>query len=293
MKLRHRVETIFLHILFAAFRVMPLDASSAAGGWIGRTIGPRLPSTKKAHANLRLALPEKSDDEYRKIVTGMWDNLGRVMAEYPHLEKIGRERTEIVNAARLQAMNRDELPGIVFSGHLANWEVIMSGTLYQAALPLDAIYRVPNNPGAAKLLDRTRTLNHRLGSIPKSRGGTRALIQSMQQGRHIVMLIDQKYNEGIAVPFFGRPAMTSTAFVQLCQKFHCPLIPLRMERLQGARFRITAHEPMMLFDEEGKALPPETVIARTHEYLEEWIRERPEQWLWIHRRWDSAALQSS
>ncbi|HEY8189631.1 MAG TPA: lipid A biosynthesis acyltransferase, partial [Micavibrio sp.] len=131
---------------------MPLDAASAAGGWIGRTIGPHLPSTKRAHANLRLALPAKSDAEYKKIVIEMWDNLGRIMAEYPHLEKIGRERTEIVNTIPLQAMNKDGLPGIVFSGHLANWEIVMSGMLYQAELPLDAIYRVPNNPGAAKLL---------------------------------------------------------------------------------------------------------------------------------------------
>lgn len=293
MKFRHRIETAFLYLLFGVFRLMPLDAASAAGGWIGRTIGPCLPSTKKAHANLRLALPGKSDDEYKKIVAGMWDNLGRIMAEYPHLEKIGRERTEIVNPAPLAAIKEDRLPAIIFSGHMANWEVFLSGMLHQADLPLDAIYRAPNNPGAAKILDRVRTMNHRLKSIPKSRGGTRAFVQAMQQGRHIAILIDQKYNEGIAVPFFGHPAMTATAFVLLCQKFNCPLLPLRIERLRGARFRLTVHEPMVLFDSEGHPLPAETATARAHEYLEEWIRERPEQWLWIHRRWDSAALQSS
>jgi KDO2-lipid IV(A) lauroyltransferase len=293
MKFRHRIEAACLHLLFCIFRLMPLDAASATGGWVGRIIGPLLPSSQKAHANLRLALPGKGNDEYKRIVTGMWDNLGRVMAEYPHLEKIGRERTEIVNPASLAAIKEDELPAILFSGHMANWEVIMSGMLYQADLPLDAIYRAPNNPGAAKLLDRARTLDHKLGSIPKSRGGTRAFVQAMQQNRHIAMLIDQKYNEGIAVPFFGHPAMTATAFILLCQKFHCPLIPLRVERLEGARFRLTAQEPMVLFDQEGGPLPPEIAIARAHEYLEGWIRERPEQWLWIHRRWNSAAFQSS
>lgn len=293
MKLRHRIETVFLHILFGAFKAMPLDAASATGGWIGRTLGPHLPSTKKAHTNLLLALPGKSDEEYKKIVGGMWDNLGRIMAEYPHLEQIGRERTEIVNSAPLTMVKEDGLPAILFSGHMANWEVIMSGMFYQADLPLDAIYRAPNNPGAAKILDRARTLNHKLISIPKSRGGTRAFVQAMQQGRHIAMLIDQKYNEGIAVPFFGHPAMTATAFVLLCQKFNCPLIPLRVERLNGAHFRLTVHEPMALFDGEGHPLPAETATVRAHEYLEDWIRERPEQWLWIHRRWNSAALQSS
>ena len=292
-KIRYIIEAALLYMLFFFFRVMPLDAASACGGWLGRNIGPHLSASRKALKNLHAALPGKTDAEYTAIIEGMWDNLGRTIAEYPHLDKIGRNRTICINREALQKLSSDNLPGVLFTGHLANWEVSATGLLHQGGLPVDIVYRTPNNPWVAELLDRARSLNHRLPTIPKSRSSVRAMIQTMQQGRHIGMLIDQKYNEGIAVPFFGIPAMTSPAFVQLCQKFKCPLVPGRIERLNGARFRMTIYEPLKLFDDNGTPLPVEAVIAVAHAHLESWIREKPEQWLWLHRRWDPAALQSS
>jgi len=288
-KLRYIIEAMLLYILFFIFKIMPLDMASGCGGWLGRTMGPRMAASRKAIKNLRSAFPDKSDDEYAHIIRGMWDNLGRTIAEYPHLDKIGRERTDCVNAETLSTMANDNLPGILFTGHIANWEVSATGLLHQGNLPVDIVYRAPNNPWVTSLLDKARSLNHRLQTIPKSRSGTRALLHAMQQGHHIGMLIDQKYNEGISVPFFGKPAMTSPAFVQLCQKFQSPLVPGRIERLEGANFRITIYDPLKIFDENDQALPIETVISAAHTHLESWIREKPEQWLWLHRRWDSAA----
>lgn len=284
-KIRYAAEAVLLHLLFVLFGVMPVDMASACGGWAGRTVGPRMAASRKALNNLRAALPGKTETEYVQIVRGMWDNLGRVIAEYPHLAKIGRERTEIRDNGILNAIGNDGLPAVFITGHLANWEACAAALLEQAEVALDLIYREPNNPGAAKLLDRARTMGGRLATIPKSRSSVRAMVHAMQQGRKIGMLIDQKYNEGIPVPFFGRPAMTSPAFVQLCQKFKCPLIPGRIERTGGAHFRMTACEPLKLFDDSGAALPAETVIAAAHALFESWIAERPEQWLWLHRRW--------
>ncbi|MBI4030362.1 MAG: lipid A biosynthesis acyltransferase, partial [Proteobacteria bacterium] len=282
-----------LYVLFFIFKIMPLDMASSCGGAIGRLIGPRLAASRKAKANLKFVFPDIGDEKADEITKGMWENLGRVFAEYPHLEKIGRERVEIINDHILDSLKNDGMPGILFSAHMANWEALCAAFLTRKNLPVYGIYRAPNNPWAAALVHRARSYDARVPAFPKSRSGTRALLQAMKEGHHIGILIDQKYNEGIAVPFLGKPAMTSPAFAQLCQKFLCPLVPARIERLQGARFRLTVEKPVKTFDENQKPLPVGETVAACHEYLGRWIKERPEQWLWLHRRWDSAALQSS
>ena len=116
------------------------------------------------------------------------------------------------------------------------------------------------------------------------------MMAALKQGRVLGMLIDQKYNEGLAVPFFGQPAMTNPVFVQMAQRYNGFLIPARAERLGGAHFRLTLHPPLALADQAGHPRTAEDVLAEAHRLLEEWIRERPEQWLWIHKRWDSKNL---
>ncbi len=119
------------------------------------------------------------------------------------------------------------------------------------------------------------------------------MVESLKEGRYLGMLIDQKYNEGLPVSFFGREAMSSPAFVQLAQKFDCPLIPGRIERLGGAHFRVTAFAPMKIFEADGKPRQAEDVMEEAHRLLEAWIMERPEQWLWLHRRWRTDAAEKT
>lgn len=291
--LRYKLEYAALLLLFLLFRALPLDAASGLGGWVGRTVGPRLAASRKALANLRAALPGREDAFYARTISGMWDNLGRIIAEYPHLPDIARQRTEIVNGEILEKLRDDGRPAILFSGHLGNWETSAGAFAHLYDFAVDLIYRAPNNPDVARLLDRARSLNGEVPTIPKSRAGARRMIEALREGRHLAILIDQKFNQGLAVPLFGRPAMTSPSFVQLAQRFDCPLVPVRFERLTGAHFRLTIHPPMALRDDSGASRPVEEVIGQAHAMLESWVSEKPEQWLWLHRRWNSAALKPS
>jgi Kdo2-lipid IVA lauroyltransferase/acyltransferase len=220
----------------------------------------------------------------------MWDNLGRVMAEYPHLKQIGRERVEIVNSSLIEGLVRDKKPAIFITGHIANWEAFVAAGQNKLGLTMDVIYRAPNNPWVDKLLNDVRSQSGDIVTIPKSKTSVRPMVESLKQGRYLGMLIDQKYNEGIPVTFFGRPAMTSPAYAQLAQKFGCPLIPGRIERLGGAHFRVTAFAPMALNGTDGKPRPVADICEEAHRLMESWIAERPEHWLWLHRRWRSSAL---
>jgi len=284
---RYMLEAVLMGTLMALFRLMPLDVASATGGAIGRAIGPRLAASRKALRNIGETLPQTSEDERKKIIAGMWENLGRVVAEYPHLREIGRDRATFVCSDTVKEILAGKKPCMMISCHISNWEIGSASLSEQYDIPLDLTYRAPNNPYVDKMLQNARSLDGKVRGYAKSRSGGQDIIRAMREGRSIAILIDQKYNEGVAVPFFGRPAMTNPVFVQLARKFGYPVIPAQLERTDGANFTITLHDPLIF---EGRET--EAIIAQAHTHLEEWIRKRPEQWLWLHRRWDSQKLET-
>ena len=277
-KIRYAIEALTLSIFMIISKLLPLDWASAMGGFIGRRLGPRMAVSRKAKAHLQIAFPDIDESRINEIITGMWDNLGRVMMEYPHLTKIGKERTEIIGAEILERYRGQ--PALIISGHFANWECCPPALYLQYNHQASPIYRAPNNPLSDKMLEYTRSLAGKIKAIPKSKSGTRHIVNALKEGRFIGMLLDQKYNEGVAVDFFGKPAMTSPIFAQLAQKFDCPVIPLRIERTKGANFKITIEEPVNIIDKSS-----EQMIKEIHTLFEEWIKDRPEQWLWLHKRW--------
>ena len=284
-RVAHPLEALLALAACALFRALPVDAASSLGAWIGRTVGPFLPGTRRARRNLERAFPEKSDAEIAAIIRGMWDNLGRVMAEYPHLDSIGGPggRVEVTGAEHIQAMRDDGRAGILVSGHCANWEV-PSVVARKMGIELALVYRAPNNPRVARLLVGLRGAASGT-HIPKGQEGARALVRHLARNGHAGLLIDQKMNDGIPVPFFGRDAMTAPAAAQLALRFGIPLCPARIERLDGARFRITVLPPMEPPDSGDRNADVRILMERLNALLEQWIRERPAEWLWLHRRW--------
>lgn len=285
-RVRYFVEGIILRLMLGLFGLLPLDAASSFGGFIGRSIGPRLAASRKALHNLQRGLPGHTEAEYKKIISGMWDNLGRVMAEYPHLYKIGQERVEFVNAAIIDDLQTDDKPSLLFSAHMGNWEISAATLMALKNFRTDLIYRPLNNPVSDRLIMQARLKGGMTRPIPKSHIGARQMVRCLSEGGNIGMLVDQKYNGGVPVHFFGRLAMTSPAYVQLAQRFDCPLIPVRIERLGGAHFRVTFFDNL-----PHKDRPVTDVLEDAHRLIEGWVRERPEQWLWLHKRWDSKQLQ--
>jgi Kdo2-lipid IVA lauroyltransferase/acyltransferase len=286
MKHRWRsiAEAALLFPLYGVFSVLPVDSASALGGWIGRRVGPFLPSHKIARQNLTRCFPEKSPAEIKKILTGMWDNLGRVMAEYSHLDTLwATGRIEFVGTEYADLLRDDGKPGLLMGGHLGNWEV---GPIACAAfgVPLAVVYRIPNNLYVARLLAHARKAvsSH---TFPKGPNGARLLFKHLHAGGHAGLLVDQKMNDGVPIPFFGRPAMTAPAIAQLGMRLDCPLVPLRSERLGGARFRVTLMPPLTLPRTGDSHADAVVLMTEFNRQLEIWVRERPEQWLWVHRRW--------
>lgn len=278
-------EAAGLVAVMTIFACLPVDWASGLGGFIGRTVGPRLGVSRRALRNLRLAMPQNGDAENRRILGGMWDNLCRAIAEYPHLAKIsaaGAGRVEIVNGDGLAGTASGGKQSILFGGHLANWEIGPATVHLLMGPSLLSVYRAANNPWVDRLM---RSFHGIRRAVPKGSAGGRELVRHLRHGGSVAMLVDQKQNDGIAVPFFGRDAMTAPAIARLGYRFGCPLVPVRVERLNGARFRCTVMAPIELAETGDAATDVLATMARVNAVLERWIVARPEQWLWVHSRW--------
>jgi len=282
----HPVQGLAGHLFFALIRLLPIAVASGLGGWIGRTIGPRLGITRRARRNLKNAFPEMSDADMEIIISNMWDNLCRTVMEYPLLGRIqvytDNPHVEVVGVEHLDNLRDDGNPGIFFSGHLANWE-IPAISITKRGLESHLVYRAPNNPYVDGLFQRRHLKDGTL--IPKGPTGARLALKALANGGHLGMLVDQKMNDGIAAPLFGRDAMTAPALAQLALKFDCPVVPVRCERVGGASFRITCYPPIDLAPSGNRTADVLRITTEVNRILEGWIREQPAQWLWLHNRW--------
>ncbi len=278
--LRYMVEAFVLHGLFGLMRLLPVRVASALGGFLARTIGPHLAASRKALQNLANATPCPPNP--KRIVVDMWDNLGRVAAEYPHLSTIVEDRLEVHGQDILDDLLARECGGIFISAHMANWEILIPAAQKRLGVEVALTYRRPNNPRAAQLLEKARADAGITLALPKGRKTGPRLIETLKNHGYVGMLVDQKYNGGLAVPFFGRPAMTNPVFVRLAQKYNVPIVPVQVERVAHARFRITVHPPIEV--SQGEAAIAQA-LHHIHNLLEAWILAHPAQWLWLHKRW--------
>jgi KDO2-lipid IV(A) lauroyltransferase len=280
--------------LIKGLRLIPPDALADFAGWAMRVLGPLLPENKLGRANLTAAFPEKSAAEIDAILRGVWDNLGRMGAEFAHLDrlldhdpahpdKFGRiDFTQQVSDRFLQLAN-DGKPALIFASHLANWEL---PAICAATNRLDSavLYRRPNIAAIDRWLRETRTAS--MGELIASGFDAPVKIaDALKRGAHVGMLVDQYYRRGVPVTFFGRRTNANPLLARLAQHFDCPIHGVRMVRLPGHRFRAELTEAIApVRDADGKVDIAGTMQIITG-VIESWIREHPEQWLCLHRRW--------
>ena len=286
--LRYALEAAVFFSVIGFFSVFPVDLASAIGGWFGRTLLYRSYLSNRARENVSVAYPNIGANEREQIIREMWDNLGRNIAEYAHLRKMSiRGNSPRIDLTGLQ--NYENVAtrgkGIIFiSAHFANWE-IMPFAATQYGVEGGEVYRPVNNPFVNRWLVRQRRLNGPKEQIAKGAPGTRRIFTLLRACKAIFVLVDQKTNEGLAAPFFGRDAMTTPAPAGLALKLGAVLVPISNERLGGARFRMTTH-PAIEFSPSGDhARDVLALTTRINEAIESCVRYRPSQWLWIHRRW--------
>lgn len=286
-QLRYIAEAIALSLLFAFFRMLPLTAASNAGGAIARTIGPFMFAHRTAKRNLRKAFPDMPREERQRILRDMWDNLGRVTAEMPHLPSAAITKTITCKGSEHMVAHKGKTI-MFFSAHTGNWE-LLPYVAESYGIPIALAYRLANNPYVDRMVSAIRATRTTAMFAKGPQGGLK-LLRAIKSGISPAMLVDQKMNTGIAVPFFGREAMTATAIAELALRYDLPIIPARVIRKEKAQFEVIIYPPLdyqKTGDQERDVLH---IMTRINQTLESWIRECPEQWFWVHKRWPSERI---
>ena len=279
---------------FALLRALGPDRAASLGAWVTRTLGPHLKQHRVARGNIQAALPALTAAEHQRILMEAWDNLGRVGAEYVHLADIYDFDLAHPNTGRIEASDeviartialRDGGPALLFSAHLANWEL---PALVPARHGMESavLYRTPNNPVVAEeVLRLRRGMMGRL--VAANITAPRALSEALYAGHVVGMVVDQHFSRGPVVQMMGRPAHANPLLAQLARRHECPVHGARAIRLPNGRFRLELTPALELpRDAKGKI----DVAAATqviNDVIAGWVQEYPGQWLWMHRRWRS------
>ena len=293
-QLKHYLEYAAAWPVHGVLSRMQVDAASNVLGAVGRAIGPRIGLSDRVRDNIRLVWPDMPNDEIEKIVRGVWDNFSRVSNDYWSLDKIRRDqnnRIEIVGAEHLDALRESGKSGILFAGHIGNWEMVTLAARMRD-LPLTVVYRPFNNPLIDALV-RDWQRGSGVELIMKGRDGARRLTQVLKGDGHTIMLVDVRMNDGVMAPFLGVDAMTPSAPAALALKYGAMLVPCRVERTGPAHFRVTVEEPQPPVDTGDRN--PDILATTTwiNDRISAWIVDKPEQWMWFHRRWGKRAKQNA
>jgi Kdo2-lipid IVA lauroyltransferase/acyltransferase len=262
-------------------------------GRIARSIGPLMREQKIGRANLTAAFPEKSPAEIEAILAGVWDNLGRVGAEFAHLDHIWEHDPARSEDSRIEIGTRsyelftqlrlDGKPALIFASHLANWEL---PALAAVAHGLDTaiLYRRPNIAAADRIIQDMRAV--KMGTlIPAGRDAPLKLAEALKNGQHVGMLVDQYLTNGVEVTFFGRKTKANPMLARLLRQIECPVHGVRIVRLPGYRFRGELSEEVKPLRDAAGQIDIQGTMQAVTSVIEGWIREYPDQWLWLHRRW--------
>lgn len=278
---------------FALVRALGPDRASNLGGAGARLLGPLTPAHRIARENIEASFPEKTQAERAAILSGAWDNLGRTAAEYVHMGEIfdfdperpntGRIEIPEDSIARFVQLRDDGKPAIFFAAHLANWELpAVAAKSY--GLPSAALYRTPNNPRIAH--DVLRMRRDVMGElIPAGTTAPIRMMEALDAGLHLGMLVDQRFGRGPRIRFLGRTASANPLLARLARRFDCPVHGARAIRLPGNRFRLEMTDAITLPRDARGQVDIDAATQAVNDIIEVWIREHPDQWLWQHRRW--------
>ena len=280
-----RLEALAFDVVILFARMLPVDVVSDFGSWFFKAFGPLTGAHNVAETNLRIVFPQASDAEIARLLVEQWDNTGRTFLELLIMDRIigSHDRVEVVNGHRLNEIAAKQEPVVFVSGHFSNFEV-MPATIVNSPVQCHITYRAMNNPLIDKRVKDGRAAYGVELFAPKGEA-TRDLMSALSNGQSVALMNDQKFNAGLALPFFGHVAHTAPGPSRLALKYDAPLQTMSVERTKGARYRVVVHEPIHLEQSGDRARDIETAVRRVNEWVEARVRERPEEWFWVHKRW--------
>ena len=282
--IKYFLQFLIILILFVFFKVLGLKFASYISGKIISSIGPFFRSKNLIKSNILKALPNSSENKVNEISKMMWNNYGRILAEYMFIKKFRmsavKSTIKIVGQEKIDAIKESNEPVIFISGHFNNFE-LMAMHLEKSGVNLAAIYRPLNNKFLNFIMERIRKKYICKNQIKKGISGTKQLLTFFKKKTSIALMIDQRVSQGVLSKFFQHNAFTTTIPAQFAKKFKCKIVPVYIERIHGVNFKLTIHDPIKYSNNESI----ESITLSLNILLEKMILKNPEQWIWSHNRW--------
>ena len=282
--IKYFFQFLLATICFILFKILGATLSSIISGKIFELIGPFFRSEEIINSNIKRALPDVDSEEIKKIKKSMWNNYGRVFAEYMFIKnfRVGNlsSKIDIEGKNILDEIIKSKKQVVFISGHLGNFE-LMAMSIEKAGINLSTIYRPLNNIFLNKIMETIREKYICKYQIKKGIGGLKNLIKLKNKNFSTALMIDQRVSEGILSNFFGQKALTTTIPGQLIKKFNIPVVPVFIERSKDINFKIIINKP--IYFSENDTI--ENITDELNKILEVMIIKNPEQWIWSHNRW--------
>ena len=283
-QIKYFFQFLLIIIFFLFFKILRFRISSTVSGKIFEIIGPMFRSKNLIHSNIKKAIPNSNYEELNKITKLMWNNYGRIFAEYMFIKefRLGKLKSKIKIEGQeiLDDIKKHNKQVVFISGHFSNFE-LMAMHLENSGIKLSAIYRPLNNIFLNKIMERIRKKYICKNQIKKGIGGIKKLINLKKSNYSTALMIDQRVSEGIHSNFFNEKASTTTIPAQLVKKYRIPVVPIFIERFDGIKFRMTVNKPINF--EESKSI--EEITNELNKLLENMILKKPNHWIWSHNRW--------
>ncbi len=282
--LKYLIQFLLTILSFMIFKLLGPKLSSHVSGKVFEKIGPFFRSEETIKSNIRKAIPNIDSKNLAKMSRLMWNNYGRIFAEYIFIKdfrfgKLG-EKIEIEGQEILEDIRKNKKQVIFISGHLSNFE-LMAMFIEKSGIKLSAIYRPLNNIFLNKIMEEIREKYICKNQIKKGIGGLKKLISLKKNNYSTALMIDQRVSEGIMSNFFNKKALTTTIPSQLIKKFNIPIVPVYIERIEDINFKIIINEPIIFSNESST----QNITDELNKILENMILKKPEYWIWSHNRW--------
>jgi KDO2-lipid IV(A) lauroyltransferase len=254
------------------------------GALLGRLAGAVLRrERRRALDHLAIAFPDLGLAERRRLARACFVHLGTSLCECLQMLSMDREavlrHVEVDGWEGVEELRRAGRKLVILTAHCGNWE-LLGPVMASRGLTPTGVARQQDDPGFDQLMIRLRA-HFGSGTISRgSAGSARELLRVLRGDGALVMLIDQDTRvEGAWVPFFGRPAFTPLGAAQIALRQRLAVVPAFVERLPGGSHRARFHPALELPDD------PVAATALMTRAIEDQVRRRPEQWVWMHRRW--------
>jgi len=282
--IKYFIQFLIISSLFLLFKIIGLSLASYLSGKIISFFGPFFRSKNLIESNIMKALPNLKSDKIENISKKMWNNYGRILAEYIFIKDFRgpkfKDNIEIRGQKILEKIKDDNEPVIFISGHFDNFE-LMAMHIEKSGVNLAAIYRPLNNKFLNFIMEKIRKKHICKNQIKKGVSGTKQLLSFFKNKTSIAIMIDQRVSQGIKSNFFNHRAYTTTIPAQFVKKFKCKVVPIYIERIESVKFKLTIHEPLIYSKEETI----ESITLDLNSLLERLILKNPDQWIWSHNRW--------